>query len=434
MSNLFNEYNSDILIQFTSDTYVSDFYGFYANIGLKYDVYVDLIGLPSISLEINEEYIDEGAILYGDASEFFNLEIINTVDSSILGTYTITYNVLDEYLNIVVQDFRTVTIVDTTPPLIALEGEEIIYLDLLEEYIELGVTFSDNSLEELIVDITGTVNNTITGTYNIIYTVIDSSGNENSVLRTIHVLDVIKPLITLIGEDIINIEVFDSYTELGMEYSDDYTQPEDLISQITGVVDTDIVGTYEVTYRVTDLSGNETIVIRTIHISDTVAPFCLLVAAVDTIFVGDLYTVPEIEVTDNYYSEFEIIITNPVDSSIQGEYIIEYKVTDGSSNQTIIYRYVNVTEKDIDIEISLEKSVNTIEVGETFVPAECSVNGNFECNVDLTGFNNNIPGTYEISYNVIIDNIIYKRVSYVFVYDSSTRLLWYYEPRKEDFL
>jgi hypothetical protein len=160
----------------------------------------------------------------------------------------------------------------------------------------------------------------------------------------------------------------------------------------------------------------------------------LLVASVDTIFVGDLYTVPEILVTDNYYSEFDIIITNPVDSSTKGEYIIEYKVTDGSSNQTSIYRYVNVLEKEINIEIILEKSVNTIEVGETFVPAVCSVNGDFECNVDLTGFNNNTPGTYEISYNVIIDNIVYKKVSYIFVYDSSTRLIWYYEPPKEDYL
>ena len=351
-----------------------------------------------------------------------------------MGTYTITYNVLDEYLNIVIQDFRTVTIVDTTPPMITLEGEEIIYLDLLEEYTELGVIFSDNSLEELTVDVTGTVNNTITGTYNIVYTVIDSSGNENSVIRTIHVLDVIQPEVTLNGDNIITIEVFDSYTELGMEYFDDYNLHDDLISQITGVVDTNVIGDYEITYSVTDLSGNETIIIRTIHVLDTLAPNISLVAAVDTIFVGDLYIVPEIEVTDNYYSEFEIVITNPVDSSISGEYIIEYKVTDGSSNHTIIYRYVNVSEKDLDIEITLEKSVNTIEVGETFVPAVCSVNGNFECNIDLSGFDNNTPGTYEISYTVLIDNVIYKRVSYIFVYDSSTRLIWYYENRKERYL
>ena len=240
--------------------------------------------------------------------------------------------------------------------------------------------------------------------------------------------------ITLIGENIINIEVYDSYTELGMDYFDDYNDFEDLILEITGVVDTNTIGTYEITYFVSDLSGNETIVIRTIHISDTISPICLLVASVDTIFVGDLYSVPEIEITDNYYTEFDIIITNPVDSSTPGEYIIEYIVTDGSSNQTSIYRYVNVLEKDIDVQILLEKSVNTIEVGETFIPAVCSVDGNYECNVDLTGFNNELPGTYEISYNTIIDSIIYNRVSYIFVYDSSTRLIWYYDKRQEGYL
>ena len=54
------------------------------------------------------------------------------------------------------------------------------------------------------------------GTYQIIYSVTDSSGNQaQQVTRTIHVVDSDAPVITLIGDANITLEAGTHYTDAG---------------------------------------------------------------------------------------------------------------------------------------------------------------------------------------------------------------------------
>ncbi|MEI7558659.1 MAG: DUF5011 domain-containing protein [bacterium] len=112
------------------------------------------------------------------------------------------------------------------------------------------------------------------GPYTVYYTVSDSHGNAAVTgERIVNVVDVGIPVITLLGTLSGTIEVGSSYSDAGATAYD--TEDGDLTSSIvtSGTVDTNIIGTYYITYDVMDLSGNAAVqVIRTVNVVDTTAP------------------------------------------------------------------------------------------------------------------------------------------------------------------
>ena len=79
--------------------------------------------------------------------------------------------------------------------------------------------------------------------------------------------DTTPPVITLLGEDTVNINVGDTYLDAGATASDDIDG--DIIAKIVVVnpVDTNQEGTYTITYNVSDTAGNAaTEVIRTVNV------------------------------------------------------------------------------------------------------------------------------------------------------------------------
>ena len=82
--------------------------------------------------------------------------------------------------------------------------------------------------------------------------------------------DTEKPVITLIGEDNVTVQLGGTYEELGATATDnvDGNITKDEIT-VTGEVDTNTVGTYTVTYAVSDAAGNAAVeVTRTVTIID----------------------------------------------------------------------------------------------------------------------------------------------------------------------
>ena len=91
------------------------------------------------------------------------------------------------------------------------------------------------------------------------YNVSDAAGNAaTEVVRTVIVApDVTPPIITLNGASTINLDIFDTYTELGATATDNVDG--DLTGAIViggDVVNTSVPNTYIVTYDVSDSSGN----------------------------------------------------------------------------------------------------------------------------------------------------------------------------------
>jgi|GEM_PF-1262134 len=94
--------------------------------------------------------------------------------------------------------------VDTTPPVITLNGDANITLTEGEIYNELGATALDDVDGEIDVSISGDVNGSIGGIYTITYTATDSSNNSASKTRTVNITtheEVIEELNEILEDD-----------------------------------------------------------------------------------------------------------------------------------------------------------------------------------------------------------------------------------------
>lgn len=101
------------------------------------------------------------------------------------------------------------------------------------------------------------------------------------------------------------------------------------------------VGRYHITYR-TEYKDVVKEITKTIDVIDQTPPTLTLNPGRDTINVGDDYTDPGIQASDNSYAPITIDVINPVDTTTEGTYIITYTATDAYDNTSTITRYVTV--------------------------------------------------------------------------------------------
>lgn len=153
---------------------------------------------------------------------------------------------------------------DTVAPVITLTGESNITINQNEQYIEQGATATDNVDGDVEVSISGEVDTEVVGEYLITYTAADSAGNESTATRTVTVVDAVAPVITLTGESSITINQNEEYIEQGATATDNVDG--DVAVNITGEVDTEVVGEYLVTYTATDTAGNVSTATRTVTV------------------------------------------------------------------------------------------------------------------------------------------------------------------------
>ncbi|WP_299332600.1 immunoglobulin-like domain-containing protein [uncultured Psychroserpens sp.] len=237
---------------------------------------ITLNGASTVNLNPGDTYTELGATATDNVDGDISGNIViagDTVNTNVLGTYVVSYNVSDAAGNAAVQVTRTVIVADTTAPIITLVGAATINLNVGDTYNELGATATDNydgNLTSSIV-ISGTVNTSSAGTYAVNYNVSDSSGNSAiQVTRTVNVTaDTTPPVISLIGASTVNLTVGDTYNEQGATATDN--QDGDLTSSIviSGTVNTSIAGSYTRFYNVSDSAGNAAAeVTRTVNVLD----------------------------------------------------------------------------------------------------------------------------------------------------------------------
>uniref|UniRef100_UPI002625E3CA immunoglobulin-like domain-containing protein n=1 Tax=uncultured Algibacter sp. TaxID=298659 RepID=UPI002625E3CA len=172
------------------------------------------------------------------------------------------------------QVVRTVNVIpDTTAPVITLNGNATIDLNVGGTYTEQGATATDDLDGDITASIVigGVVDTNIGGTYLITYDVSDAAGNAaTQVVRTVNVIpDTTAPVITLNGNATIDLNVGGTYTEQGATATDDLDGDITAGIVIGGVVDTNIGGTYLITYDVSDAAGNAaTQVVRTVNVNN----------------------------------------------------------------------------------------------------------------------------------------------------------------------
>ena len=222
-------------------------------------------------------YTDQGAFANDDVDGNItnSIQVSSNVNTSIVGTYTVTYSVADTAGN-TTSATRTINVVDIIGPVIELQGDNPYSMYLNGTYSEPGYTATDNIDGEIDVNNVTTTDNidaSTVGTYTITYTATDSAGNEGTAIRTVNiVLDTVGPVITLEGENPYTLDLNGTYIEQGFTVDDNADGEIDVNNvTITNNIDVNTAGTYEVSYSVTDGAGNNTVVIRTVNVQILVA-------------------------------------------------------------------------------------------------------------------------------------------------------------------
>ena len=217
-----------------------------------------------------------------------------------------------------------------TPIIITLSGSETITLEVGTNYEEAGATAINSSGVDVSGDIQiyGTVDSSVVGTYNITYDVTDSTGNiALTKTRVVNVVDTTLPIISLLGDNSITIEVGSSYDDAGATASDNYDG--DITSSIivNSTVNTSLAESYTVTYNVTDANGNAattaTRIVKVEHPCISSESFETFPPS-DWIIINSDVSINDIELSDGWSDDgtYSLMFSTYYGSPTQNQYII----------------------------------------------------------------------------------------------------------------
>lgn len=207
----------------------------------------------------------------------------SAVDMDAVGTYVVKYSVTDSGGNTTTHDL-TISVIDEkdeTAPVITVKDDVRFEFDQNED-VTVDLTTYVTAVDDIDGEITivaSMINNggfaiSKAGVFTIQYTVSDSSGNVATAEFTITVLDKEAP--KLVGETTKKLILGDIFNPFAIKISDnvdgniEYTLDD--ISGLEAFLNVDGVttsaGEFEVTYSVTDASGNEAIIVFTVIVLD----------------------------------------------------------------------------------------------------------------------------------------------------------------------
>jgi len=298
---------------------------------------------------------------------------------------------------------------DTIPPVISLNGVSAISIILGMTYVDAGATAVDNRDENIRVVVSGSVDTSTVGSYEIMYTATDAAGNVTTEIRVVtvlelKVLDTIPPVITLNGIEV-NLFVGDVYVDAGATANDNIDGNITAKVQINNQVDTNIEGNYAVTYNVTDSAGNVALeVIRTVIVQDTKAPVITLLGNnPQTIEAGQAYTELNASIDD---SSTIVIDSSNVNISVEGNYTVTYNARNSAGNTALeVIRTVIVQDTIAPVITLLGRPNINIPYKTDYIDARATANddgyGDITNNIVMGGdVNTSKAGEYTITYDV----------------------------------
>ena len=294
---------------------------------------------------VDTELPEMTAICKGNMLHRRGIEVTATVqgevDLSHLGSYQVTY--IASFQGETVIGERTVHVVDTLPPEITLVSNPEHFTSPVARYEEEGYSAID--LHD--GDVTASVISEERDGF-VYYTVTDSSGNTATAQREIIYKDVVAPVITLEGGTSYQAQLGQDFADPGYTAVDDCDGDISANVTVEGTVDGHKEGTYTLTYKVEDSSGNICEIERKVSVKDLTGPVITLSGEKDLyIKVGSSYSEPGYSAIDNLDGDVtaKVQVSGSVDTSKMGSNTITYTATDANGNTTTETRYVFVYEK-----------------------------------------------------------------------------------------
>ena len=218
--------------------------------------------------------------------------------------------------------------------------------------------------------------------------------------------DKVAPVIELLGEEKVVVELGADYEDAGAKATDSVDGTLTVISVST--VNTDAVGIYTVTYSVKDAAGNEAVeVTRTVEVVDTTKPVIeLLGNASETVEAKGTYSDAGAKATDSVDGTLTVISVSTVNTDAVGIYTVTYSVKDAAGNEAVeVTRTVEVVDTTKPVIELLGNASETVEVGSGYEDAGAmatdGVDGDLSRSIVVQSHVDTArPGIYRVSYNV----------------------------------
>lgn len=330
---------------------------------------ITLNGEADISLGIGAVFSDPGAAAQdtvdGDLSAA--IAVSGSVNTAVAGVYTLSYNVSDTAGNAAETRTRTVTVSDNQAPVLSVPAattlaaenaqgtaasaaEVVAFLD--------AATATDDAASDILIS-----NNAPAvlplGSTVVTFTATDASGNSASADSTITVSDLTPPVISLIGEASIDVPAREGFSDPGASALDNVDGDISAAIQVSGTVDTTVLGTYTLSYSVSDAANNSAEPLtRTVNVVDVVAPVVTPpasitvavfddsgLAASDASLSGFLDGASAVDDIDGF---IELIGNDAPAVFDVGTTVVEFSATDSSGNTGSASATVTVEIADSD--------------------------------------------------------------------------------------
>ncbi len=328
-----------------------------------------------------------------------------------VGEHTITWKATDASGNFATAT-QTVTITDTTQPVIALTGANPQIIEFGDEYIELEATATDRVDDDL--ELTGRMviagDEVITdrvGEYTVTYDVSDAAGNPaEQKTRTVRVTDTTAPGIT--APEPYATEAIAEQTPLTANDHYGTATSSDRSARITSTAPATFpLGDTIIIWTATDANGLSSTAEQTIRITDTTKPDITAPANVSTEATGPTTSVAvgQAAATDLADNALKITRSPETNDFAVGEHAITWKATDASGNEETDTQTITIADTTAP-EITLTGAEEqTIEFGDGYAELKATatdlVDGDLTGSIAIAGtVNTDRVGQYTVTYDV----------------------------------
>lgn len=327
---------------------------------IKPRIKFDIKGEQTIHVEVNSIYKDLGAnaSLY-TIFQSKKLKVITTenVDVNKIGKYKVNYQIIvgDKVIN----KERIVIVEDKVKP----------EINILDEVVSCNGKVKDfnyTAYDNYDGDITDLVKKEVLKD-KVILKVIDSNKNVTEKTIKIKDIDAEKPQISLNGSEKIILNLNDTYTEYGaISYDSCDGDLNDKI-EITSDVNTEVLGNYNVVYKVSDSYGNISMVTRKVHVKNAKDEVSIQVPEDATIYLTfddgpGQYTEKLLDILDNYNIKATFFVTNQFPKY---QYLIKEEATRGHTIGVHTYSHLWSIYSSVDDYMNDFNAMNNIIYNQT---------------------------------------------------------------------
>jgi len=416
----------DTLVTFTAENATGNVGEDYATVTVEDQTapVITLVGETTVTVILNSSYSEAGATaednVDGDIS--VDIEITGFVDTNTEGLYSVYYDVSDSVSNAATTVVRTVSVQKSSAPFISVPVNIVVAATnssgTTKTQIAIANFLSSATAED---DVDGVISVSHDapevfplGQTTVTFSAMDSHGNTGFGQSVVTVEDQTDPLIVLTGSSSITLSVGDTYSEQGASANDNVDGDISGDILISGSVNPDVAGLYNIRYDAVDNAGNTASVTRQVSVQDAVAPVVIppasiIVAAVDVngtpasqaVIQNFLSSAAAIDTVDG-----SLLVTHDTPSILPlGVTVVTFSAVDESFNKGNAQASITVQDQAAPVIELIGKASITVFEGTAYVEpgatATDSVDGDITADVVIDGsVDVNAVDTYTLIYRI----------------------------------